>query len=143
MPHRSSSSRNALPEAVAARWVVELERWAMVREKVLAQLDIEAAKRARTLARDIKKLGKAVAEARVSDDADREQHVSELAGMLAEVIAHATRLLGPLPERRKTPPRSATPRPSGAQAGPRTDVARIELVKRPKRTTQRRKPVPR
>ena len=142
MPHRSSS-RNAPPESVAARWVVELERWAMVREKVLAQLDIEGAKRARTLARDIKKLGKAVAAAREGSDPDREQHVSELAGMLAEVIAHAARLIGPLLERRKTPPRSMTPRASGAHAGARTDVARIELVKRPKRTTQRRKPVPR
>lgn len=120
------------------RWATELEKWAFVREKVLEQLDIESAKHARTLARDIKKLGRAVADARSADDDDRDDTVRELASMLAEMIVLASRLIGPLPDRKRTPARGKTPAPR-----PKTELARIELTKRPKRVTPtRRKPTP-
>lgn len=140
MPHRSSSQRaRVLPEEQAVRWAAELEKWAFVREKVLEQLDIDSAKHARTLARDIKKLGRAVADARRADEGDRDGTMRELASMLAEMIVLASRLIGPLPERKRTPARGKTPAPR-----PKTELARIELTKRPKRgvTPTRRKPTP-
>ena len=82
-----------LPEEEAESWAVELEAWALIREKVVGKLDIAQAREARRLAGQIRSIAREVRDARISDD-------SASAGILLETLGSLrARALGLLTQR--------------------------------------------
>ena len=90
---RDAPKATVLPEEEAESWAVELESWALVREKVVDKLDLAQAREARRLANEIRAIAREVRDARVSDD-----HAS--AGIMLETLGSLrSRALGLLAAR--------------------------------------------
>ncbi len=93
MNRRDAPKATVLPEEEAESWAVELEAWALIREKVVGKLDIAQAREARRLAGQIRSIAREVRDARISDD-------SASAGILLETLGSLrARALGLLTQR--------------------------------------------
>jgi len=92
MSRRDEPKATVTPEVEAESWAVELESWALVREKVVGKLDIAQAREARRLATEIRAISCEAKDARLSDD-------NACAGILLETLgsprSRALTLLSP------------------------------------------------
>jgi hypothetical protein len=104
MNRRDAPKATVLPEQEAESWAVELEAWALIREKVVGKLDMPdgrvgaprehaQAREARRLSGEIRSIAREVRDARLSDD-------SASAGILLETLGSLrARALGLLTQR--------------------------------------------
>lgn len=104
MNRRDAPKATVLPEQEAESWAVELEAWALIREKVVGKLDmldvragapreVAQAREARRLSGEIRSIAREVRDARLSDD-------SASAGILLETLGSLrARALGLLTQR--------------------------------------------
>jgi hypothetical protein len=93
MSGRDAPKATVMPEEEAEAWAVELDSWALVREKVVGKLDIAQAREARRLANEIRAVAREIRDARVSDD-------NASAGILLETLGSLrSRALGLLTPR--------------------------------------------
>jgi hypothetical protein len=65
------------PEEEALSWATQLEGWALVREKVLAHLDVRAARAARALAGEMRSVFAHIRHARIAEDEARARSLGE------------------------------------------------------------------
>ena len=94
MNGRDAPKATVLPEQEAESWAVELESWALVREKILGKpREAAQAREARHVAHEIRALAREIRDARLLND-----HAS--AGILLETLGSLrSRALGLLTQR--------------------------------------------
>lgn len=94
MSGRDAPKATVLPEEEAESWAVELESWALAREKVLGKpREAAQAREARHVVNEIRAIAREIRDARMSDD-----HGS--AGILLETLGSLrSRALGLLTQR--------------------------------------------